>query len=219
MPTFARMKEYDSYIFDLDGTLLNTLTDLTICCNHVLRLHGFPVHTEEEVRGMVGNGIGKLIERAMPDERVASHYEKVLADFKEYYLLHSLDNTKPYDGIIDMLQALKQRGKRIAVVSNKIQEAAELLCSKIFGDKVDVVVGESENVRSKPMPDMVEKAMASIGAERNSCIYIGDSDVDILTARNSGLSCISVLWGFKSREQLIAAGATTIIESPEELIS
>lgn len=213
------MNEYDCYIFDLDGTLLNTLTDLTICCNHALCLSGFPEHTEEEVRGMVGNGIGKLIERAMPKEQLASHYEKVLADFKEYYMQHGLDNTKPYDGIIDLLDALKQRGKRIAVVSNKIQAAAQMLCEQIFGDRIDVVVGESECIRSKPMPDMVEKAISLIGAEKNSCIYIGDSDVDVLTAKNSGLSCISVLWGFKSLEQLVAAGATRIIKSPDELIN
>ena len=197
------MNEYDCYIFDLDGTLLNTLTDLTICCNHALCMSGFPEHTEEEVRGMVGNGIGKLIERAMPREQLASHYEKVLTDFKEYYMQHGLDNTKPYDGIIDLLDALKQRGKRIAVVSNKIQAAAQMLCEKIFGDRID----------------MVEKAISIKKKKKNSCIYIGDSDVDILTARNSGLSCISVLWGFKSLEQLVAAGATRIIKSPDELIN
>lgn len=212
------MKEYENYIFDLDGTLLNTLTDLTRCCNHALAASGFPVHKEEEVRGMVGNGIGKLIERAMPEDRLSTCYDRVLTDFRDYYLLHGLDNTLPYDGICDMLRELKRRGKKIAVVSNKIQEAASMLCDKIFGDLVDVVVGESKGIRSKPMPDMVIKAMQTIGAQNENSVYIGDSDVDIQTARNSSLPCISVLWGFKSRQQLIDSGATTLIEKPSELL-
>ncbi len=212
------MKEYATYIFDLDGTLLNTLTDLAGATNHALRTHGMPVHTEEAVRGFVGNGVKKLIERAVPGGEANPAFEEVYRTFREYYLEHSLDNTKPYPGIMDMLAELKVRGRKMAVVSNKFCTATEELCRHFFGDYITVAIGEREGIRRKPWPDTVIEAMNRLGTGREGTVYIGDSDVDIATARNSGLPCISVLWGFRGREFLVEHGGTVFISEPRELL-
>ena len=212
------MKEYATYIFDLDGTLLNTLTDLAGATNHALRIHGMPVHTEEAVRGFVGNGVKKLIERAVPGGEANPAFEEVYRTFREYYLEHSLDNTRPYPGIMDMLAELKARGKKMAVVSNKFCTATEELCRHFFGDYITVAIGEREGIRRKPWPDTVVEAMNRLGTGREGTVYIGDSDVDIATARNSGLPCISVLWGFRGREFLMEHGGTVFISEPRELL-
>lgn len=212
------MKEYATYIFDLDGTLLNTLTDLAGATNHALRIHGMPVHTEEAVRGFVGNGVKKLIERAVPGGEANPAFEEVYRTFREYYLEHSLDNTRPYPGIMDVLAELKARGKKLAVVSNKFCTATEELCRHFFGDYITVAIGEREGIRRKPWPDTVVEAMNRLGTGREGTVYIGDSDVDIATARNSGLPCISVLWGFRGREFLMEHGGTVFISEPRELL-
>lgn len=214
-----KMKEFDTYIFDLDGTLLYTLDDLTASTNYAMRAFSLPEHTTEEVRMMVGNGIKKLIERAVPGGKDNKHYEDIYNTFIEYYLKHNADTTRPYDGIIDMLAILKQHGKKIAVVSNKYCKATEELCRYFFGDYIKVAIGESDKIRKKPAPDTVNEALKLLEVERDNAVYIGDSEVDIQTARNSFIPCISVLWGFRDKDFLIRNGAQTLVETPNEITS
>ena len=212
------MTIYDNYIFDLDGTLLDTLNDLAASTNHALRQHGMPEHTTDEVRAFVGNGIGKLIERAVPQGLDNPDYEQVLADFKAHYSVHSMDTTRPYPGIEELLHTLKQQGKRLAVVSNKFCTATEALCRHFFGDTIEVAIGESERIRKKPAPDAVIEAMKRLDAHKDNTVYVGDSEVDVATAHNSGLPCISVTWGFRDRALLTDHGATTFADSPMDIV-
>ena len=212
------MKEYTTYIFDLDGTLLDTLDDLAASTNYALHQHGMPQHSRDEVRMFVGNGVGRLIARAVPENTPVETYEQVLQTFREHYLVHGLDRTKPYPGIMPLLRDLKQRGKLIAVVSNKFYAATQELCTHFFGPLVDVAIGEREDIRRKPAPDTVNEALRQLHADRASAAYIGDSDVDIATARNSAMPCISVLWGFRDRQFLIDNGATCLVSSPQEIL-
>lgn len=212
------MKEFQTYIFDLDGTLLSTLTDLANSTNHALREHGMPERTIDEVRQFVGNGVKKLMERAVPDGLDNPLFEATYQSFKTHYMQHSLDNTCPYDGIIPMLAELHRRGKNIAIVSNKFYAATQELCRHFFGDYITVAIGERENIRKKPAPDTVIEALKQLGVDGHNAVYVGDSDVDIATAKNSGLPCISVLWGFRDRDFLLAHGATTFIETPDQLL-
>ena len=209
---------YDVYIFDLDGTLLDTLADLASSCNHAMRAVGLPEHSTDDVRRFVGNGVRKLIERAVPDGDRNPLFEPALAIFRQHYLEHSLDTTKPYDGIMPLLRELKARGKTVAVVSNKFDAATKALCQHFFSGLVDVAIGESERVRKKPAPDTVLEVMRQVGATNEQVVYIGDSDVDIATAANCGIPCISVLWGFRDRDFLLAHGATSLIEKPSEML-
>lgn len=213
------MKDYDTYIFDLDGTLLSTLDDLAICTNYALKSNGLPERSTDEVRRFVGNGVFKLMERAVPQGQANPKFESAYNTFRAYYLQHSLDNTRPYPGIVEMLSELRRRDKRIAVVSNKFCTATEELCRHFFKQYVEVAIGEGNGVRKKPAPDEVEMALKKLGAQRSGAVYVGDSDVDIATARNSGLPCVSVLWGFRDKEFLLEHGATTLISSPEELLA
>lgn len=212
-------KQFNTYIFDLDGTLLYTLDDLTASTNHAMRELGFKEHSKEEVRAMVGNGIRKLIERAVPEGTPSQLYEKAYNEFISHYLKHSLDTTRPYQGIIEMLKALKNRGAQMAIVSNKYYKATEHLCNTFFSEYISVAIGESENIRKKPAPDTVLEAMRRLGANRESTVYVGDSEVDIATARNCDIPCISVLWGFKDKDFLIKNGATILVENPNEILS
>jgi phosphoglycolate phosphatase len=207
----------DTFIFDLDGTLLDTLADLAGSCNYALRTNGMPERTIDEVRRFVGNGVKKLMERAVPDGMENQKFEKTYADFRQHYLVHSLDTTKPYPGIMEMLSSLKADGKNIAVVSNKFYTATQELCQHFFGDYVSVAIGERDNIRKKPAPDTVNEALRQLGVGRENAVYIGDSDVDIDTARNSSMPCISVLWGFRDKQFLIEHGATTFVSSPDEI--
>lgn len=211
------MKQYDTYIFDLDGTLLYTLGDLTASINHTMKAYRLATHSEEEVRQMVGNGIGRLIALAIPDGTNNPQYAGIYSEFMRHYLLHSMDTTRPYDGIIETLAALKQAGKRMAIVSNKHYDATEQLCRHFFGEYIDVAIGESDSIRRKPAPDTVLEALRRLGTTADGAVYVGDSDVDILTARNSGIPCISVLWGFRDKDFLTQHGATTFIRRPQEL--
>ena len=212
--------KYDNYIFDLDGTLLDTLADLATSCNYALRKHGMPERTIDEVRLFVGNGVRKLILRAVPEGTENALAEDVLATFRQHYGQHSLDTTRPYDGIADMLKAMKSQGKGLAVVSNKFSQATESLIAHFFGDYIHVAIGENEaaGIRKKPAPDTVLEAMRRLGADAENTVYVGDSDVDIVTAKNCEIPCISVLWGFRSREFLLEHGATTFAETPDELL-
>ena len=206
-------------IFDLDGTLLDTLDDLTDSMNYMLGKHNFPLRTRDEVRNFVGNGVRKLVERAIPTEYKADDefIDKFYNDFSLYYNSHSDVKTSPYPGTLDMLDKLLENGFDIAIVSNKIDSAVKSLSAKFFGGRIRSAIGEKPSIRHKPEPDMVFMAMEEMGADKENSIYIGDSEVDIQTAKNAGIPCISVLWGFKDRNFLEDSGATTIVESMEEL--
>ena len=205
----------DTFIFDLDGTLLNTIDDLQAAVNHALGEFGIPPRSQEEIIRMVGNGVSRLVERALGDAGV--DFKALFATFSEYYARHCMDHTAPYPGIMEMLGRLRERGCRIAVVSNKVDTATKPLVRHFFGDLVDVAMGENEaaGVRKKPAPDMVFAAMREMGVE--DAVYVGDSEVDVETARAAGIPCISVLWGFRDRECLLASGATEFAETPEEI--
>lgn len=212
------MKEYSTYIFDLDGTLLNTINDLAASTNYALRSVGLPEHTVEDVRRFVGNGVRKLMERAIENGDKNPLFEKAYSIFRQHYLEHGLDTTEPYAGIVDMLEELNRRGKNIAVVSNKFYAATQELVCHFFGEYVKVAIGERENIRKKPAPDTVVEALKLLGVDKENAVYIGDSEVDIQTARNVGIPCISVLWGFRDRSFLVENGAQTFIDAPSKLI-
>ena len=211
---------YQTYVFDLDGTLLDTLGDLAASTNYALRTHGMPEHSLDDVRRFVGNGVRVLMERAVPQGAENPQFEAAFQTFREHYMQHSLDTTKPYDGILETLETLKAEGCRLAVVSNKMMAATQELCRHFFRDTIEVAIGEHEaqGIRKKPAPDTVNEAFRQLGVGKERAVYVGDSDVDILTARNSGLPCINVLWGFRDRDFLIQHGAETFISAPSELL-
>lgn len=212
---------YTTYIFDLDGTLLDTLGDLAASVNYALRTHGLPEHSIDDVRQFVGNGVRRLMERAVPDGADNPLFEEAFATFRQYYMEHSLDTTRPYEGIPETLAALKARDCRLAVVSNKMMAATQSLCRHFFPDTIEVAIGEheAEGIRKKPAPDTVIAALKALGVGKEDAVYVGDSDVDIQTARNSGIPCISVLWGFREKDFLQQHGAETFISTPSELLS
>ena len=214
------MITYGAYIFDLDGTLLDTLGDLAASVNYALRTHGMTEHSIDDVRRYVGNGVRKLMERAIPDGASNPDFEATFVTFRQHYMAHSLDTTKPYDGIPETLQALKAKGCRLAVVSNKMMAATQELCRHFFPDTIEVAIGEDEahGIRKKPAPDTVIAALRQLGVGQERAVYVGDSDVDLETARNSDLPCISVLWGFRERDFLLQHGAKTFISAPSELL-
>ncbi|MBO7128447.1 MAG: HAD family hydrolase [Prevotella sp.] len=211
---------YDTYIFDHDGTLLDTLGDLAASVNFALRTHGMPEHSIDDVRRFVGNGVRRLMERAVPDGANNPHFAAAFATFREYYMHHSLDTTRPYEGIPETLATLRERGCRLAVVSNKMRKATEELCRHFFPDTIEVAIGEDEatGIRKKPAPDTVFAALNSLHLTKESAVYVGDSDVDIETAHNAGIPCISVLWGFRDKDFLLQHGAKTFISAPQELL-
>jgi len=212
-----KMHKYKTYIFDLDGTLLSTLADLAASTNYALRTHHMPERSIDEVRRFVGNGVKLLMERAIPDGLNNPLFEETFATFRQHYMQHNLDTTQPYPGIMQLLEQLKAEGKNIAVVSNKFYAATRELCRHFFGDLVPVAIGEREDIRKKPAPDTVIEALRELGVDKEGAVYIGDSDVDIMTAKNSGMPCVSVLWGFRDKEFLLEHGATTLISQPEDM--
>ncbi|MBR0165500.1 MAG: HAD-IIIA family hydrolase [Prevotella sp.] len=214
------MMTYSTYIFDLDGTLLDTLGDLATSVNYALRTHGMPEHSIDDVRRFVGNGVRKLMERAIPDGEKNPDFEATFATFRQYYMQHSLDTTRPYEGIPETLAELKKRGCHLAVVSNKMMAATQELIRHFFPDTISVAIGEheAEGIRKKPAPDTVFAALQQLGVGKEGAVYVGDSDVDIQTAANVGLPCISVLWGFRDRDFLIQHGAETFASVPSELL-
>ena len=211
---------YKTYIFDLDGTLLDTLGDLAASVNYALRTHGMPEHSVDDVRRFVGNGVRLLMERAVPDGAQNPRFDEAFATFRDYYMQHSLDTTQPYAGIPETLAALRTQGCRIAVVSNKMMAATQELCRHFFPDTVEVAIGEheAEGICKKPAPDTVYAALRELGVGQEGAVYVGDSDVDIQTAHNAGLPCISVLWGFRDRDFLMQHGAETFVSAPRELL-
>ena len=212
------MKEFDTYIFDLDGTLLSTLNDLATSTNYALRWAGMPERTIEEIRMFVGNGVKLLMERAIPNGINNPKFEETYAKFREHYLEHNLDTTCPYEGIPELLRELKRRGKKLAIVSNKFYAATQDLAKHFFPDTIEVAIGERETIRKKPAPDTVLEALRQLGASKEGAVYIGDSDVDIITAKNCGLPCISVLWGFRDKDFLIQHGGTIFVNKPSEIL-
>lgn len=214
-----KVENIRAVVFDLDGTLLNTLEDLANATNWALRHNGLPERTIDEVRRFVGNGVRRLIERAVPADTEAALLEQVFADFKTYYVSHCQDCTCLYDGIPEMLEQLKAGGYKMAIVSNKLQAGVDELYEFYFRETIEVAVGEREGIRRKPAPDMVETALKELGISADEAVYVGDSDVDLQTARNSGLACISVLWGFRDRDFLVEHGATCMVERPAEIVS
>lgn len=212
------MKEFDTYIFDLDGTLLSTLNDLAASTNYALRWARMPERTIEEIRMFVGNGVKLLMERAIPNGINNPKFEETYAKFREHYLEHNLDTTSPYDGIPELLRELKRRGKKLAIVSNKFYAATQDLAKHFFPDTIEVAIGERETIRKKPAPDTVLEALRQLRASKEDAVYIGDSDVDIMTAKNCGLPCISVLWGFRDKDFLIQHGGTIFVNKPSEIL-
>lgn len=206
-------------IFDLDGTLLNTLDDLTDSTNYALSRFGYPTRTIEEVRQFVGNGVAKLIERAIPEGKNNPNFEKCLAIFKENYAQNMYNKTAPYNGIIEMLSNLKSKGIKIAVVSNKFDLAVKELCKKYFEGFIDFAAGENEaqGIKKKPAPDTVISVLNEFNFASEDAVYVGDSDVDIMTAKNSKMPCISVTWGFRDEKFLLENGATILINAPSEI--
>lgn len=208
----------DTVLFDLDGTLTNTLADLKNSVNFALRKFGFPERNAEEIRNFVGNGVKKLVYRSVPEDTDNETAEKCLEVFKEYYKNNSCVETKPYEGIVELLKELKKRNIKTAVVTNKMHEAATEIVEFFFGDLIDVTVGQSEKFTPKPAPDMVFLALEKLGSSKENAVYIGDSEVDCITAQNSGIPCIGVTWGFRDRNVLCENGADFIADKTGEIM-
>lgn len=211
------MKKYDTVVFDMDGTLLNTLEDLKNATNYALREFGMPEHSLDDVRHFVGNGVKRLMELAVPDGLNNPQFDEVFATFREYYTKHSNDTTCAYDGVVDLMKQLQEAGYALAIVSNKLDAAVKDLNEIYFEGVVKVAIGEREGVSKKPAPDMVYTALAELGRTKETAVYVGDSEVDLQTAKNAGLPCISVLWGFREHEFLEAQGAKTFAEKPADV--
>lgn len=209
--------KYKAVVFDLDGTLLNTLEDLADGVNAVLTKRGYPCRTTEEIRTFVGNGIGELVRLALPVGTEEATFTECLREFKTHYAAHMEDKTAPYAGILPLLDRLRADGYMLGVVSNKFDEGVKQLCARYFADRIDMPVGESEQVRRKPYPDSVYRVMEALEVTAEECVYVGDSDVDMQTAENAGLESIGVTWGFRSAEVLRKAGASCLADTPEEL--
>lgn len=210
--------KYDLIIFDMDGTILNTLEDLKNSLNYVLQQAGYQTRTLEEVRTFVGNGIRKTIERALPSDIEEEKVDELFSLFMDYYAIHNTDNTKPYNGVIELLKELKHLGYKTAVVSNKQDSAVKSLCKKFFTGLFDVEIGEKENIAKKPEPDEVNEVLKILNIDRTKSIYIGDSEVDIQTAQNSKMKSIIVDWGFRDRKFLYEHGAEVIVSNPSEIL-
>ncbi len=208
--------KYTTVIFDLDGTLLDTLDDLTDSVNHAMSSMGWPLRDKRDVRFYLGNGIKRLMELCSPKGISEEEFDKAFATFKAYYNEHNQDKTAPYEGVVQVMEHFKEQGIKMAIVSNKVHEAVLALRDKFF-PYVDVAIGDAPGMARKPEPNSCYKALELLGSTKDESVYIGDSEVDLLTAKNAGLDCITVLWGFRDKEYLIEHGATTLVETPEEL--
>ena len=211
-------KMYTTVIFDLDGTLLDTLSDLHASVNFALRELSFPERTIDEIRRFIGNGVVKLVERSVPTGTDAETAKLCLDIFRQHYLVHMSDNTAPYEGVTDLLGKLREYGIKTAVVSNKLHSAVAELCNDYFPALIDCALGVSDESERKPAPKNVFRAFDVLSCDRDSTVYVGDSEVDVQTAKNAELRCIGVTWGFRDREELISAGADLIADTAEELL-
>ncbi len=204
-------------IFDMDGTVLNTLDDLTESVNYVLDKFKMPKRGLEEYRQFFGNGIKFALKCAVPEGTPDEVIDEMLPHFREHYNAHCLDKTRPYDGIPELMRKLKEKGYKMAIVSNKIDSAVKELNERFFAEYVNVAIGEKAGIKRKPAPDTVIEALKELGSKKEEAVYIGDSEVDFKTAVNSEIPCISVLWGFRDKERLIKEGATIFADNPEEV--
>ncbi|MCI8571730.1 MAG: HAD family hydrolase [Lachnospiraceae bacterium] len=212
------MKKYDGVIFDLDGTLLNTLEDLMDSVNYGLKAYHMPERSLEEIRCFVGNGVERLIELAVPEGTGDLEREKVFAEFKAHYKIHCNDKTGLYPGVEELLARLKEEGFAMAIVSNKLQEGVDALNKQYFDRYVETAIGAREGIRKKPAPDTVMEALRILDLPKERVVYVGDSEVDIATAQNAGMDCITVAWGFRTRKEQEKAGAKVFVERPEEIV-
>lgn len=208
----------DTIIFDLDGTLLNSLGDLHACFNHAIKSFGYPERSLNEIKSFVGNGIKKAIERALPKPVEDRDLNKIVDYFRIYYRDHMREFTKPYDGIIEMLEEARKKGFKLAVVSNKYDDEVKMLVKNYFGKYIDIAIGEGHGIRKKPEVDGVIEAINELDSNLKRAIFVGDSDVDIKTAKNAGIHCISVTWGFRDRNFLMAEGAEYFANHPKEIL-
>lgn len=210
--------KYELAIFDLDGTVLNTLDDLADSCNYVLKKFNLPLHTYEEIRFMVGNGIPKLIERAIPQGKNNPQYQKILETYIEYYKNHCTEKTAPYNGITDIFVQMKELGIKLAVNTNKVLIAAQNLCNRYFPNVFDFICGSTPEFPVKPAPNGVQKILSELCIKKEKAVYIGDSDVDIQTGKNAGIDVISVAWGFRGEKFLKEHNAMCIVKNVNELL-
>ncbi|RHK02327.1 HAD-IIIA family hydrolase [Acidaminococcus sp. AM05-11] len=210
------MKQYQAVIFDLDGTLLNTLTDLWQAVHYITEKYGYPERSPREVRAALGNGLEQLLRLSLP-ELTEPRFQALLGEFREYYVAHCNEATAPYPGILELLGELKQRGLALAIVSNKAQPAVTALCQQYFSAYIQTAIGESRQVKRKPAPDTVLLALRQLGVQRQQAVYVGDSEVDSQTARNAGLDCFLVSWGFRDRQELEKLPRTRLVDRPEEI--
>ena len=212
------MKNYDTVIFDLDGTLLNTLEDLADAVNFVMRANQYPERTVEEVRCFVGNGIRRLMEQAVPKHVIGEEFERVFEEFKNYYTEHCQIKTCAYEGIMSLLSCLYEKRYAMAIVSNKNHAAVCELNDIYFKEYINVAIGQKDGIRKKPAPDTVIQALKELGKDKEKAIYVGDSEVDFATAKNSGMDCALVTWGFRTVEELAEFSPTAFIDKPEGLL-
>jgi phosphoglycolate phosphatase len=212
------MRKFDAVLFDLDGTLLYTLDDVTDSMNYMLGKHEFPLRSRDEIKSFVGEGAGKLMELAIPGGKSNPEYEKCLADYFEHYFRNMQNKTYPFDGIPETVRKLHEAGCKLAVVSNKIDSATKELTQNFFGDYIKVAIGQTRDSAAKPAPDSVCRALDELGADPAKAVYVGDMEIDIETARNSGTVCVAVTWGYRDRKVLEENGAEYIIDRPQELL-
>lgn len=210
--------KYDTYIFDMDGTILDTIEDLTVTTNYAMEKMGYKTHTVDEVKWFVGNGILMLIKRAVPEGTSEEDISKTFEYFKEHYYEHCKDKTGPYPGIMELLRELKKAGKKLAVVSNKADKPVKILADEVFPGLFDVAIGEKTGIEKKPARDMVDAAISELNCDRSKAVYIGDTDVDFMTAKNSELDCILVSWGFRGREFIEKYDADYYVDDPLEIL-
>lgn len=209
---------FETVIFDLDGTLLDTLDDLMDACNHTMRTMGVPERSREEVRLFVGNGMARLMEQALPGGRAFPRFEEALSVMQSYYRTHNKIKTGLYPGIMELVEELHRQGKKLAVVSNKPDTSVKPLVAEFFPGLFPVAIGERPGVRRKPTPDTVLEAVKELGADLSTTVYVGDSEVDVATAKNTGIPCISVTWGFRDKDVLDNAGGRWYAETPEDVL-
>ena len=209
--------KYKAIIWDLDGTLLNTLEDLMDSVNYALSKKNMKNISLEQTRKYVGNGIANLVKRAAGNNVSKELLDELLIDFKYYYNIHSKDKTAPYNGILQLLTELKEDGYKMAIVSNKIHSAVGQLAEEYFPKLIDIAIGEMEDVPRKPAPDMIYKAIESLGIKKEEAVFIGDSEVDVATGLNADIDMLTVLWGFRDKNELIQSGATTFVDTPNNL--
>lgn len=212
------MKKFDAVLFDLDGTLLYTLDDVTDSMNYMLGKHEFPQRSRDEIKSFVGEGAGQLIERAIPGGKSNPEYEKCLADYFAHYFSNMQNKTHPFVGIPETVRKLHEGGCKLAVVSNKIDSATKELTQNFFGDYIKVAIGQTRDTAAKPAPDNLFRALGELGAGPGEAVYVGDMEIDIETARNSGTVCVAVTWGYRDRKILEENGAEYIIDKPQDLL-